>query len=79
MNQSRFTTVLIFLIPQILSLIIDEYKIGNEKATELLYSSLLYKRLEEEQTKLWHLSARALFELFNEEQQTGMITFPEEA
>jgi hypothetical protein len=78
MKQSKLTTVLIFLIPQILSLIIDEYKIGNEKATALFYSSLLYKRLEEEQTKLWHLSAMALFELFKEEQQTGIITFPEE-
>jgi hypothetical protein len=35
--------------------------------------------LEDEQTKLWHLSANALFEMFQEEQETGKITYPEEA
>jgi hypothetical protein len=79
MEQQRFTAILIFLIPQILSLIMVEYKIDDEKAAELFYSSSLYKRLEEEQTKLWHLSARALFELFKEERETGKITYPEEA
>ncbi|MCL2343218.1 MAG: hypothetical protein FWC62_04890 [Firmicutes bacterium] len=78
MEQSRLTTVLIFLVPQIISLMIAEYKMNEEKATEVFYASELYSSLEDEQTKLWHLSAKALFEMFKEELQTGKITYPEE-
>jgi len=66
-------------MPQILSLIMSEYVVDEEKAAEMLYSSMLFTALEEEQSKLWHLSAYALFEMFQEEQQTGTITYPEEA
>ena len=76
--MERLTTALVFLVPQLLELIMKEYKAGDEKATDMLYSSELYKTLEDEKTKLWHLSAHALFELFMEEQQTGQITYPEE-
>ena len=78
MERSRLTTVLVFLVPQILSLIVEEYKIDEEKAAEMFYASELYAGLEDEETKLWHLSANALFEMFYEEQQTGKITYPEE-
>ena len=56
-----------------------EYEIDMERAVELLYSSELFKTPEDEKTKLWNLSAHALYELFSEEQQTGQITYPEEA
>jgi hypothetical protein len=79
MEQTRLTTVLVFLVPQILSLIIEEYKTNDVKAAEMFYSSELYRGLEDERTKLWHLSANALFEMFQEELQTGKITYPEEA
>ncbi len=45
-----------------------------EKSTRHLYANL-----EDEETKLWHLSANALYEMFKEEQKTGSITYPEEA
>ena len=78
MEQQRLTTALVFLVPQILSLIIEKYDVDDEKAVEMLYSSELFTALEDEQTKLWHLSALALFELYEEERQTGEITYPEE-
>ena len=77
--MERITTALVFLVPQILELVMKEYSTDAEKATEMLYSSELFKTLEDEKTKLWHLSAHALFEMFQEEQQTGQITYPEEA
>ena len=77
--MDRLTTVLIFLIPQLLDIIVKNYDINEKEATALLYSSELFETLEEERTKLWHLSAHALFDLFHEEQQTGQITYPEEA
>ena len=79
MNKNKLSTALIFLVPQILELIMGEYKIDDEKAAEMFYSSELYKGLEEEETKLWHLSAHALFEMYKEEVETGKITYPEEA
>jgi len=75
----RITTALIFLVPQILELVMKEYAANDEKAVEMLYSSELFKTLEDEKTKLWHLSAHALFEMFREERETGRITYPEEA
>jgi hypothetical protein len=79
MDQQRLTAVLIFLVPQIISLIMEEYRVGEEKAAAMLYASKLYEGLEDERTKLWHLSANALFEMWAEEQETGEITYPEEA
>ena len=79
MNKNKLSTALIFLVPQILELIINEYSVEDEKAAEMFYSSELYKGLEEEETKLWHLSAHALFEMYQEELETGIITYPEEA
>ncbi|MDR2572010.1 MAG: hypothetical protein LBD23_17165 [Oscillospiraceae bacterium] len=79
MNKNRLSTALILLVPQILELIINIYNVNDEKATEMFYCSDLYKGLEEEETKLWHLSAHALFEMYQEELETGKITYPEEA
>ena len=77
--MERITTALVFLVPQVLEIIMREYNTDEEKAAEMFYSSELFKTLEDEKTKLWHLSAHALFDLFQEEQQTGQITYPEEA
>ena len=79
MNKSRLSTALILLVPKILELIINEYNVADGKAAEMFYSSELYKALEDEETKLWHLSAHALFEMYQEELETGSITYPEEA
>ena len=79
MEQKKLSTLLIFIVPQIIQLIMAEHKINEEQAAEMLYESKLYAALEKDETKLWHLSAAALFEMFKEEQQTGVITYPEEA
>ena len=79
MEKQRFSSMLFLLVPQIIQLMIEDIKIDEEKATELLYASELYAKLEDEETKLWHLSANALYEMFKEEQKTGSITYPEEA
>lgn len=79
MDKNKLSTVFIFPVPQILELIMSEYKVDGEKAADMFYSSELFKVLEEEETKLWHLSAYALFEMFQEERSTGKTTYPEEA
>ena len=67
------------LVPQIVSLIAEKHSCNELDAIRALYESKLYSLLEKEETKLWHLSAPALFELYDEEVRTGSITFPEEA
>lgn len=79
MEQKKFEAVLVLLVPQIISLIAEKHNCDELDATRGLYESKLYSLLEKEETKLWHLSAPALFELYDEEVRTGSITFPEEA
>ena len=62
-----------------ISWIISNAGTDKKEAIKSLYASKLYKTLENEETKLWHLSVPALYDLYMEEQETGAITFPEEA
>ena len=79
MEKDKLPTLLVFIVPEIVKLIIEIYQVNEECAAEMLYKSNLYASLEKEETKLWHLSPYALFEMFKEEQETGIITYPEEA
>ena len=44
MEKNKLSTVLIFVVPQILELVIKEYKVSDEKAAEMFYSSELLQR-----------------------------------
>jgi hypothetical protein len=79
MEKDKFTAMLILLIPQVIELIIEKYSIDEIKAAEMFYKSELYSVLEEEETKLWHLSPQMLLSMLDEEKTTGKITYPEEA
>jgi len=56
MPDLEFKATLEMLIPLIIKKIIKSKNISEQEAFELLYSSLLYSKLEMESTKLWHLS-----------------------
>ncbi len=79
MDEAKFSTQLFLIIPLVIGLITERTRIDEEEAVGLFYNSELYAQLEDEETKLWHLSPLALFEMFQEEQETGSITYPEEA
>jgi hypothetical protein len=78
-DVSQFKGIRELLAPLVIREIMKSRKISDEEAFRLLYSSLLYSKLEIEATKLWHLSPRALCGLLDEELETGNISFPEEA
>jgi hypothetical protein len=78
-DDIQFKATLEMLIPLVIKEIIKSRNITEQEAFELLYSSLLYSKLETESTKLWHLSQVTLANLLNEEIETGDITFPKEA
>lgn len=75
----EFQAVLQIISSRLVQMIAKEMRISDRQALTLLYSSILYEKLEREETKVWHLSVPTLFELFIEEQETGKIIFPEEA
>ena len=70
--------VIAFITPGIITLLMENRKLSLEEASGILYNSKLYKTLEDEETKVWHLSYPLLYDLLEEELTTGNITWPEE-
>jgi len=66
------------ITPGILNLLMEERLLSLAEASDVLYNSVLYKTLEDENTKLWRLGYPILYDLLIEEITTGKITFPEE-
>ncbi|MDR0290789.1 MAG: hypothetical protein LBI06_07635 [Treponema sp.] len=79
MTAEKLSALLAILNPSIVQLIMDNRKLSNIEATMLFYNSALYAMLENEESKLWHLSPLTLYELIEEELATGSINYPEEA
>ena len=79
MEKQKFEAMLILLVPQVVLLITENYPFDEVTASKEFYDSQVYSFLEQEDTKLWHLSALTLFNMFDEEKKTGTFTFPEEA
>jgi len=77
-NQENLNVVLTFITPGIIQLLMNNREITAEVASMLLYNSKLYRLLEDEDTKLWHLSYPILYDMLEEELTTGEITYPEE-
>jgi len=79
MTSEKLSALLAIMNPSIVQLIIDNRNLTNIEATKLFYNSALYAMLENEASKLWHLSPLVLYEMLEEELETGTITYPEEA
>ena len=77
MEKQKFEAMLILLVPQVVHLITENYPFDEVTASKEFYDSQVYSFLEQEDTKLWHLSALTLFNMFDEEKKTS--TIPEEA
>ncbi len=77
MEQKKFEAMLVLIVPKIIGLIVKNYGIDEVTASKKFYESKVYSLLEEERTKLWHLSPLMLFHMYDEEVKTGNITFPE--
>lgn len=79
MDKPKFEVILTLLIPQVIHLITENYPYDEITASREFYESGVYSILEQEDTKLWHLSPLTLFNMFDEEKKTGIFTSPEEA
>jgi len=67
MTDLEFKATLQMLVPMIIQTIIEKMNLSVIDAIKLFYLSELYKKLENENTKLWHLSPLALYELLEME------------
>lgn len=79
MDKKKFEAMLVLIVPQVVQLISENYGYDEVEASKSFYESAVYSMLEQEDTKLWHFSPLTLFNMYDEEQKTGKITFPEEA
>lgn len=78
MEKNRLESLLILIVPQVIQWIVEKSTMDEIEAAEAFYQSRVYSLLEEEETKMWHLSPLTLYHMFEEERRTGEITFPEE-
>lgn len=78
MGETSIKAMLELIIPRLIRMLMEKQSLTEKEALTQLYSSELYRQLEREETKLWHLSVLTLYELWVEEKETGHITYPEE-
>ena len=77
MDKEKFAALLPFFVTDLIAKIIERKNISQDEAISQLYYSRLYFLLEDEQTKIWHYSTEKLFQLFEEEFNTGEFELPE--
>jgi uncharacterized HAD superfamily protein len=78
MPKEHFEILLTYTVDQVIAEIAQRHNFSEIAASRLLLNSKLYKLLENEETKLWHLSYMALCLLFDEELDNGYFEIPEE-
>ena len=77
MGQEQFIAMIPYISADLVGFISQKQSISEDEAVRKLYSSKLYAMLEDEETKVWHYSTEMLYLLFEQEEKTGTIEFPD--
>ncbi len=77
MGREQFAAMMPYISADLVAMIADKQNITNEEAITKLYASKLYEALENEETKVWQYSTQMLYSLFEQEEKTGTIQFPD--
>jgi hypothetical protein len=77
MDKAKFEAILPIIVTALMQKIIERKGMSQDEAFSRLYGSQLYFLLDDERTKVWHYSAEKLFQLFEEELNTGTFELPE--
>ena len=77
MEKSKFAAILPVVIGGLTNKIIEETHVSEDEAFDKLYSSDLYVALENEKTKIWTYSVPKLFDLYQNEINTGKLELPD--
>ncbi len=78
MNDKFNTILTVAILPQVLDIIMKEKQIDEIAAMNEFYQSKTYELLSDEDTKVWHFSPLALYNVWKTEKETGEIVLPEE-
>lgn len=73
MTRKDFEDLLTIIVTNTVSIIIKQTKWDEEYALNRFIKSKVYKNLEKEDTKVWHLSPLMLARLFQEEREGNLI------
>ena len=76
-EKNEFAAILPVVIGGLVNKIIDEAQISEDEAFDKLYNSKLYAELENEETKVWTYSVPKLFDLYQNEINSGILELPE--
>ena len=77
MGQKEFLALMPYISSDVVSVIVQNQGITEREAIKKLYASKLYAALEREDTKVWQYSTKMLYSLFEQEEKTGEIIFPD--
>lgn len=77
MGQDQFWAMMPYISADLVYMIVKKQAITEEEAIKKLYYSNLYAALEKEETKVWQYSTQMLYSLFEQEEQTGALQFPD--
>lgn len=77
MVQEQFEAIMPYVSADLVGIIAKKERITIEEAITKLYASELYEMLENEETKIWQYSTEMLYSLFEQEEKTGTICFPD--
>ncbi len=77
MGQEQFVAMMPYIIADLVDAIADKKGISESEAITKLYDSKLYSDLEKEETKVWQYSTDMLYLLFEQEDRTGTIRYPD--
>lgn len=78
MNADQFSAMLTVIVPPIIEEITINTNLDVQTVISKFYKSKLYQELSEEQSKLWHYSAKTLYTMYLDELLTGSYDYPEE-
>lgn len=77
MDEEQFFAIMPYISVDLVKKIADKQNISDNEAIKKLYDSKLYAMLEDEETKVWQYSTDMLYYLFEQEETTGTIVFPD--
>jgi hypothetical protein len=78
-DKNQISTLLgVCIIPQVINEIKAFYDDREEPAIKAFYQSVLFDKLQNPETGLWHLSAKTLAEIFFAEIKEQIFLYPEE-
>ncbi len=77
MSQEQFVAIMPYISADLVAMIVQKQGISEVDALSKLYASRLYAALEQEDTKVWQYSTEMLYALFEKEEKTGQLVFPD--